>query len=131
MTDDGNTAAPDVLALQQEIRDLEARLEEFEADVEERTVEKRTVKAELERYVRRRVRRGHARGWGPYLVLLYGTAMTLGAFYWLGGGWSILAMLVVWLSTLGLYVLMLLVGLGFSAVSLPGGLLDRVREWRS
>jgi cytosine/uracil/thiamine/allantoin permease len=64
-------------------------------------------------------------------VLLYGTAMTIGAFAYLSGGWAILAMLVVWLSTLGLYVLMVLVGLAGAALGLPGRLSERIREFRS
>ena len=89
------------------------------------------LEADLERYVRRRIRRGHARGWGPYLVLLYGTAMTIGAFYFLAGVWAILAMLVVWTSTLGVYVLMVLFGAGISVLGLPGRLRDRVGSFRS
>jgi NADH:ubiquinone oxidoreductase subunit 6 (subunit J) len=56
--------------------------------------------------------------------------MTLGAFFYLSGGWAVAAMLVVWLSTLGLYALMLLVGAGLSLASLPGSLRDRVAERR-
>ncbi|MFB6197034.1 MAG: ribonuclease BN, partial [Halobacteriaceae archaeon] len=67
----------------------------------------------------------HARGWGPYLIILYGTAMTVAAFTYLEGGWAILAMVVIWLSTLGLYVLMIIVGISVSALHLPG----RLREW--
>ncbi|EMA53900.1 hypothetical protein C451_08068 [Halococcus thailandensis JCM 13552] len=92
---------------------------------------KRQLESDLKQYVRKRQRRGHARGWGPYLVLLYGTAMTIGAFAYLDGGWAILAMLVVWLSTLGLYVLMVLVGLAGAALGAPGRLTDRIREFRS
>lgn len=131
MTDDEREGAPDVVALEQEVRELRAALETFEADVEERTVKRNDLKSELKRYVRKRVRRGHAQGWGPYLVLLYGTAMTLGAFYWLRDAWSILAMLVVWLSTLGLYALMLVVGFGIEAVGAPGRIKNRIDEWRS
>ena len=54
-----------------------------------------------------------------------GTAMTLGAFFFLRGGWAILAMLVVWLSTLGLYALMLIVGTTVTVAGLPGRLRDR------
>jgi YihY family inner membrane protein len=114
-----------------ELRALRRRLEEFEAQVDERTVHRDEVERDLRRYVRRRVRRGKARGWGPYLVLLYGTAMTLGAFFYLSGGWAILAMIVIWLSTLGLYTLFVLVGLGISAASAPGRLRDAVQEFRS
>jgi len=49
------------------------------------------------------MRRGHARGWGPYLVLLYGTVLILGAFSFLDGLYAIAAMLILGLSTLGLY----------------------------
>jgi len=94
-------------------------------------VSKEDLESDLKRYVRSRVRRGKAHGWGPYLVLLYGTAMTIGAFVYLAGLWAILAMVVVWLSTLGLYTLMVLVGLGVNAVGLPGRLADRVRSLRS
>ena len=76
------------------------------------------------------MRRGHARGWGPYLVLLYGTAMTLGGFYFLSGVWAVLAMLVIWLSTLGLYALMVIVGIVTTTVGLPGRILDRLRNLR-
>ena len=113
-----------------ELRELRRRLAEFEAKVDERTVERDELEGDLKRYVRARMRRGKARGWGPYLVLLYGTAMTLGAFFYLSGGWSVLALLVVWLSTLGLYALMLIVGAGLSLASLPGSLRDRVAERR-
>ncbi len=113
-----------------ELRELRRRLAEFEAKVDERTVERDELEGDLKRYVRARMRRGKARGWGPYLVLLYGTAMTLGAFFYLSGGWAVLAMLVVWLSTLGLYALMLIVGAGLSLASLPGSLRDRVAERR-
>ncbi|MFB6118869.1 YihY/virulence factor BrkB family protein [Halosegnis sp.] len=110
-----------------ELRALRRQLAEVERRVDERTVPRERLERELKRYVRARLRRGKARGWGPYLVLLYGTVMTLGAFYLLSGGWAILAMLVVWLSTLGLYALMVLVGAGVSAVGLPG----RFRDWLS
>jgi Flp pilus assembly protein TadB len=113
-----------------EIDALRADLEAFEEEIEQRTVHRDEIERDLKRYVRRRVRRGHARGWGPYLVLLYGTAMTLGAFYFLTGGWAILAMLVVWLSTLGLYVLMLLVGATLSVAGVPRRLYERVRRFR-
>jgi hypothetical protein len=77
------------------------------------------------------MRRGHARGWGPYLVLLYGTVMTLGAFYWLQSWWAIFAMVVVWLATLGLYALMVMLGFGVGLVSLPGRVTDRISNFRS
>ncbi len=113
-----------------ELRDLQRELEELGTDVEERTVHRKQLEGDLKQYVRRRIRRGHATGWGPYLVLLYGTVMTLGAFYFLDGGWAVLAMIVVWLSTLGLYVLMLLVGVGLTAFGVPGRVLDRLRNLR-
>ncbi|MFB6202773.1 MAG: YhjD/YihY/BrkB family envelope integrity protein [Halorhabdus sp.] len=115
----------------EEIAALRAEIERLEDEIDDRTVHREEVESDLRRYVRRRVRRGHARGWGPYLVLLYGTVMTVGAFSFLGGGWAILAMIVIWLSTLGLYALMLLVGLTFTLLGTPGRLADRVREWRS
>jgi len=114
-----------------EIEELRAEIDRLEDEIDDRTVHRERVESDLRRYVRRRVRRGHAHGWGPYLVLLYGTAMSLGAFYFLGGGWAVLAMLVIWLSTLGLYALMVLVGVTFTLVGTPGRLLDRLRDWRS
>ena len=128
--EDGDPGAADVADLRDEVDQLREALSAFEEDVEDRTVHRSAVQSDLERYVRAELRRGHARGWGPYLVLLYGTAMTIGAFYFLSGGWAILAMLVIWLSTLGLYVLMLLVGLVFNALSLPGRAAERVRDLR-
>lgn len=120
----------DVDDLRDRLDALRRELESFETDVEERTVHRSEIESELRRYVRSRLRRGHARGWGPYLVLLYGTAMTLGAFYLLTGGWAILAMIVIWLSTLGLYALMLIVGAVFGIASLPGRAAGRVRDFR-
>ncbi|WP_266078931.1 YihY/virulence factor BrkB family protein [Haladaptatus caseinilyticus] len=131
MTDDTEQSAPDILELHGDVERLQSEFEEFEHDVSERTVQKPELESELKRYVRRRMRRGHARGWGPYLVLLYGTAMTLGAFRWLESGWAIAAMLVIWLSTLGLYTLMVLIGFGVSAVGVPGRVSGRIRNWRS
>jgi len=129
----GGGDEPDAEALRAEVEELREQLEAFEDDVQDRTLHRDDVERDLKRYVRRRVRRGKARGWGPYLVLLYGTVMTLGAFYtpFLTGGWAIFAMLVVWLSTLGLYALMLLVGVGVNAISVPGRVRDAVQEWRS
>ncbi|WP_377076357.1 hypothetical protein [Natronoarchaeum sp. GCM10025703] len=63
--------------------------------------------------------------------MLYGTAMTIGAFVYLNGGWAVAAMLVIWLSTLGLYVLMLLVGVGLNVLGVPGRLRNVIGEWRS
>lgn len=114
-----------------DIREMARDLEAVRTRLEDRTVDRDDLEGDLRRYVRQRVRRDHARGWGPYLVLLYGTAMTIAAFYFLSGGWAILAMLVVWLSTLGMYTLMLIVGWGVGAVSAPGRLLDWLRSRRS
>ncbi|SEW11390.1 YihY/virulence factor BrkB family protein [Natrinema salifodinae] len=123
--------ADDPEALREEIERLRDRVDEFEDDVEDRTVRKESLESELKRYVRRRARRGHARDWGPYLVLLYGTAMSIAAFYFLSGGWAILAMFVVWTSTLGVYVLMVLFGFGIGVLGLPGRLRDLIGERRS
>ncbi|WP_049921536.1 YihY/virulence factor BrkB family protein [Halopiger djelfimassiliensis] len=123
--------ADDPEALREEIERLRDRVEGFEENVERRTVEKESLESELKRYVRRRVRRSHAHGWGPYLVLLYGTAMTIAAFYFLTDGWAILAMFVVWTSTLGVYLLMVLFGAGLSLLGVPGRLRDRISDWRS
>ena len=111
--------------LREELERLHEELDRVEEHIEDRTVHREEIESDLRRYVRRRVRRGKARGWGPYLVLLYGTAMTLGAFFFLRGVWAILAMLVVWLSTLGLYALMLIVGTTVTVAGLPGRLRDR------
>jgi hypothetical protein len=58
--------------------------------------------------------------------------MTLGAFYFLGDSpaYAILAMLVLFLSTLGLYTLFILVGLSLDALTVPGRAVDAVRERR-
>ena len=117
--------------LRRAVEELQGDLADFEDRLDDRTVHREEITAELKRYVRGRVRRGKARGWGPYLVLLYGTAMTLGAFYFLGDVAAILAMLVIWLSTLGLYTLMLLVGAGVGAARAPGRMKDRIDEFRS
>ncbi len=111
--------------LRAELQSLRDRQDEFEADIDDRTVHRDELERELRRYVRRRARRSKARGWGPYLVLLYGTAMTIGAFYYLEGPWAVLSMLVIWLSTLGLYVFMLIVGFGLGLAGIPGRLRDR------
>ncbi|WP_458185760.1 YhjD/YihY/BrkB family envelope integrity protein [Haladaptatus sp. NG-WS-4] len=131
MNDDTEQSAPDILELHDDVERLRSEFEEFEHDVDERTVQKPELESELKRYVRKRMRRGHARGWGPYLVLLYGTLMTVGAFRYLDGGWAIAAMLIVWLSTLGLYTLMVLVGFGVSAVGMPARVGGTIRNWRS
>ena len=114
----------------EELRDLREEFESFREDVEDRTLHRDEVRSDLKQYVRRRMRRGHARQWGPYIVLLYGTIMTLGAFYYLSGLYAVLAMLVIWLSTLGLYAVMIAVGVTLTATGLPGRLVDRVRDWR-
>ncbi|PSQ17979.1 hypothetical protein BRD02_02230 [Halobacteriales archaeon QS_8_69_73] len=111
--------------LREELERLHEELDRVEEHIEDRTVHREEIEGDLRRYVRRRVRRGKARGWGPYIVLLYGTVMTLGAFFFLRGVWAVLAMLVVWLSTLGLYALMLIVGTTVTVAGLPGRLRDR------
>jgi len=78
------------------------------------------------------MRRGHARGWGPYLVLLYGTALTLGAFYLFQSDLlAIVAMLIIFLSTLGLYVLFVAVGVGLNLLGVPGKAIDMARDRRN
>ncbi|MFO8113804.1 MAG: YihY/virulence factor BrkB family protein [Halorubrum sp.] len=119
--------APDVAALQEELGRLRAEFDEFEDDVERRTVDKPAVESELKRYVRARMRRGHARGWGPYLVLLYGTVLILGAFSFLDGIYAIAAMLILGLSTLGLYTLFIIVGISLNLLETPGKALDYAR----
>ncbi|WP_435334079.1 hypothetical protein [Haloarchaeobius sp. TZWWS8] len=121
-------------ASKQSLAELRAELDEFEEDVESRTVDKDEVESDLKRYVRRKLRRGHARGWGPYLVLLYGTIMTLGLFYapnLQSDGWIVFAMFVVWLSTLGLYTLFILVGTVFTVLGIPGRARSAISDWRS
>ena len=120
--------APDISALDERVAELRADLDAFEEDINERTVEKPKLEAELKRYVRARLRRGHARGWGPYLVLLYGVVLALGAFYFLDGGWAILAMVVTFLSTLGLYVVFVAVGVGLDLLGVPGKAVDFARD---
>jgi YihY family inner membrane protein len=130
--DDGDASvggSPDDLT-DEELAALREEFESFREDVDDRTLHREDVEQDLKRYVRRRMRRGHARGWGPYVVLLYGTLMTLGAFYYLDGVWAVLSMLVVWLSVLGLYVVMLVVGVTFTAAGVPSRVADRVRDWR-
>lgn len=122
--------AEEVAAVRTDVEQLREQLQAIDERIEERTVSRSDLEADLEQYVRSRQRRGHARGWGPYLVLLYGTAMTLGAFFYLEGAWAIAAMLVVWLSTLGLYALMVLVGLGLGGVAALGKLRDLVGSLR-
>lgn len=127
--EDSPDGAPETRAA--EIQELRDELDAFKASVEDRTLHRDEIEADLKQYVQRRLRRGHARGWGPYLVLLYGTVMTLGAFYYLTGGWAVLAMIVIWLSTLGLYVVMVLAGIGINTLSLPSKALSILRNWRS
>ena len=122
--------APDIEDLADRLDEVRADLDDFEADVEERTVDRPELESELKAYVRRRMRRGHARGWGPYLVLLYGTIMTLGAFYLLSDLIALVAMVVIFLSTLGLYVLFVLAGVGISLLGTPGRALDTIRRFR-
>ncbi|MDF9744154.1 YihY/virulence factor BrkB family protein [Natrinema salsiterrestre] len=121
----------DAAALREEIERLRDRVDAFEDDVEDRTVRKESLESELKRYVRQRVRRGHAHDWGPYLVLLYGTAMSIAAFYFLEGIYAILSMLVVWTSTLGVYVLMVLFGFGISLLGVPGRVRNLIGDRRS
>jgi len=106
-------------ALGEVSRLLRTEFDAFEDDVERRTVDKPAVESELKRYVRSRMRRGHARGWGPYLVLLYGTVLILGAFSFLDGLYAIAAMLILGLSTLGLYTLFIIVGIGLNLLETP------------
>jgi len=123
--------APDIEELESQVEELRADLDAFEDDVTDRTVEKPKLEAELKRYVRRRMRRGKARGWGPYLVLGYGVVLTLGAFYYLQSDLiAVVAMLIIFLSTLGLYVLFVIFGIGLSALGVPGRAVDAVRERR-
>jgi membrane protein len=119
--------------LQREIERLRAELDAFELEVDERVVDREDLESELESYVRSQVRSGKARGWGPYLVLLYGTIMTLAIALGdaLTGGWAVLAIAVIFLSTLGLYAIMVVVGLGLNALSIPGRLRRAVQSRRS
>lgn len=117
--------------LEEELYRVRGELSRFEQAVEDRTMNKPALEKELRRYVRQRMRRSRARGWGPYLVLLYGTVMTIGAFYYQAGVWAILAMIVVWLSTLGLYVFMLSVGAVFTLLGIPFRARDAIGRWRS
>ncbi|WP_224333126.1 YhjD/YihY/BrkB family envelope integrity protein [Haloprofundus halobius] len=127
------SGAPDISELSRQVAELQAELDAFESDVNERTVERPKLEAELKRYVRGQMRRGKARGWGPYLVLLYGTVLTLGAFFYLGEAplIAVLAMLIIFLSTLGLYVIFVVVGVGLNALGVPSRAADWVRKRRS
>jgi len=124
--------APDIGEIDERVAELRADLDAFEADIRERTVDKPSVESELKGYVRSKMRRGHARGWGPYLVLLYGTALTLGAFYLFQSDWlAIAAMLIIFLSTLGLYVVFVAVGVGLNLLGVPGKAIDMAKERRN
>ncbi|MFB6090635.1 MAG: YihY/virulence factor BrkB family protein [Halobellus sp.] len=123
--------APDIGQLEREIEELRADLDAFEDEVESRTVDRPDVESEMRRYVRGRLRTGKARGWGPYLVLLYGTAATIAAFYFLSDLLAVVAMLIIYLSTLGLYLLFVVFGVGLNALGVPGRLVDWVRDRRS
>ena len=131
---DGGRAAvdpEDVAALAEAVDALGDDLATLETRIEEKTVHRDDIRAELRRYVRKRQRRGHATGWGPYLVLLYGTAMTVAAFFYLGDLAAILAMVVIWLSTLGLYIFMIVLG-GFIGVGRRVlGLRDLIEKFRN
>jgi hypothetical protein len=120
-----------VAELRDELDAVRSELAALESRVDDKTVHRDDVEAELRRYVRARQRRGYATGWGPYLVLLYGTAMTLGAFYYLGDLFAVLAMLVIWLSTLGLSVFMVVASTGLTAGRKAAGLRDLVGRIRS
>jgi len=65
-------------------------------------------------------------------VLLFGTVMTLGAFYYLQSDWvAILAMLIIFLATLGLYVIFVAVGVGLNLLGVPGKAIDMARNRRN
>ena len=119
--------APDVAELAEEVDELRAELDGFEDDVEQRTVDRPELEKDLKAYVRSRMRQGKATGWGPYLILLYGTAMSLGAFYWLRGWAAVAAMLVAFTSSLGIYVLFVLFGGVIGAARTAGGIAERLR----
>lgn len=112
----------------EELERLRERVEEFEEDIEDRTLHRDEIERELEAYVRSRSRRGHARGWGPYLVLLYGTVLILGALSFLDGVFAIAAIIVLGLSTLGLYAVFVAVGIGLNLLETPGKALDYARR---
>jgi hypothetical protein len=118
--------APDLSELAEQLSEIREEVD----DIDGRTVEKPALEAELKRYVRARMRRGRARGWGPYLVLLYGTIMTVAAFRYLDGWFAIGAMIILFLSTLGLYTLFVLVGVGLNLLSIPRRTVDAIRRRR-
>jgi YihY family inner membrane protein len=131
-TDVEPSGAPDIEELEDRVEELRADLDAFEEDVEDRTVDRPALQSELERYVRGKMRQSKARGWGPYLVLLYGTVTTIAAFFLLQDDLlAVLAMLVIYLSTLGLYVLFVVFGVGLNALGVPGRAIDWVRDRRS
>ncbi|ERH13066.1 MAG: hypothetical protein J07HB67_02099 [halophilic archaeon J07HB67] len=117
-------AAPDLAELAEGVEELRGSVERLD----DRTVEKPALEAELKRYVRRQTTRRRARGWGPYLVLLYGTVMVVAAFRFLQGWFAIGAMVIAFLSTLGLYTLFVLVGLGLNVFGLPRRAVDAIRR---
>jgi len=119
--------APDVAELAAEVEELRSELDGFEEDVDRRTVDKPQLESDLRSYVRSRMRRGKARGWGPYLVLLYGVALSIAAFYYLDGWAAVAAMLVAFTSTLGIYVLLVLFGGALGAARTAGSLSERFR----
>lgn len=119
--------APDVAELAEEVEELRSELDGFEADVDRRTVDRPQLEADLRQYVRSRMRRGKARGWGPYLVLLYGVALSIAAFHYLDGWAAVAAMLVAFTSTLGIYVLFVLFGGVLGAARTAGSLSERFR----
>ncbi|WP_159076934.1 hypothetical protein [Halococcoides cellulosivorans] len=116
----------------EEIHRLREQLRDLEDRVDRKSVDREDLEGRLERYVRWRQRRGYARNWGPYLVLLYGMILTLAAFQTphLYNGWTILAMIVVWLSTLGLYALMLIVGWGLTTTAWLGAARSAIERTR-
>ncbi|WP_436907656.1 ribonuclease BN [Halosimplex marinum] len=130
----GSTTSPspgsEEAGVDAEVAELREELESLRTRVDEKTVHRDDIREELRRYVRKRQRRGHATGWGPYLVLLYGTAMTVGAFYYLNNWAAVAAMLVVWLSTLGLYVFMVVLGSFLAAGRKAAGLTDLLGKFR-
>jgi len=130
MTEDEATGTAEAPVEELDEAELAAEVAALREELDEKTKNRADMERDLRRYARRQVRRGKARGWGPYLVLLYGTAMTLGAFYFLGDLAAVVAMFVVWTSTLGLYVLMLLVGAGLGVAGLPDRLRDAVQKRR-
>ncbi|MFB6163131.1 MAG: YihY/virulence factor BrkB family protein, partial [Halococcoides sp.] len=134
--DGGDETPPDRQSIirdqRAEIDRLRSELRDLEDRVDRKAVDREDLEGRLRRYVRWRQRRGYARSWGPYIVLLYGVILTLAAFYTshLYGGWTILAMLVIWLSTLGLYALMVIVGMTLTGTSWLGLARDALQQRR-